>query len=48
MFGQCLHRDFFSYFKTECFLLHSFCKVKEVRDAVHKYIRFYNDQRTKK
>ncbi|WP_416333770.1 IS3 family transposase [Bacillus smithii] len=37
--------NLFSYFKTECFLLHSFCKVKEVKDAVHKYIRFYNLQR---
>ncbi|MBE3570045.1 MAG: IS3 family transposase [Bacillales bacterium] len=37
-----MHGDFFSHFKTECFLLlHSFGKVKEVKDAVHKYVRHY-------
>ncbi|MFS0638461.1 IS3 family transposase, partial [Mesobacillus foraminis] len=32
-------------FKSECFYLYSFRTSEEVKDAVSKYIRFYNHQR---
>ncbi|MBT2756819.1 IS3 family transposase [Mesobacillus foraminis] len=37
--------NFFSHFKSECFYLYSFRTSEEVKDAVSKYIRFYNHQR---
>lgn len=37
--------NFFSHFKSECFYLYSFRTSEEVKDAVNKYIRFYNHQR---
>ncbi|WP_368653707.1 IS3 family transposase [Ornithinibacillus sp. 4-3] len=40
--------SFFSHFKSECFNLYSFKIGKEVKDAVNKYIRFYNYQRFQK
>lgn len=40
--------NFFSHFKTECFNLYSFRTSEEVKDAVKKYIRFYNNQRFQK
>lgn len=40
--------NFFSHFKTECFYLYSFRTAEEVKDAVKKYIRFYNHQRFQK
>jgi putative transposase len=40
--------NFFSHFKTECFYLYSFKKTEEVKEAVNKYIRFYNHQRFQK
>jgi transposase InsO family protein len=40
--------NFFSHFKSECFYLYSFKTAEEVRDAVKKYIRFYNHQRFQK
>ncbi|MBY6267224.1 IS3 family transposase, partial [Parageobacillus thermoglucosidasius] len=50
--GNCLDNacmeDFFSHFKAECFHLYSFRTAEEVKDAVHKYIRFYNHQRFQK
>ncbi|MGG3898045.1 IS3 family transposase, partial [Aeribacillus composti] len=48
LFGHCLQENFFSHFKAECFHLYSFHKAEEVKDAVHKYIRFYNHQRFQK
>ncbi|MGG6437691.1 IS3 family transposase, partial [Saccharococcus caldoxylosilyticus] len=50
--GNCLDNacmeNFFSHFKAECFNLYSFRTAEEVKDAVHKYIRFYNHQRFQK
>lgn len=50
--GNCLDNacmeNFFSHFKAECFHLYSFRTAEEVKDAVHKYIRFYNHQRFQK
>ncbi|WP_409993678.1 IS3 family transposase [Saccharococcus caldoxylosilyticus] len=50
--GNCLDNacmeNFFSHFKTECFNLYSFRTDEEVKDTVHKYIRFYNHQRFQK
>ncbi|WP_425265913.1 IS3 family transposase [Anoxybacillus pushchinoensis] len=50
--GNCLDNacmeNFFSHFKEECFHLYSFRTAEEVKDAVHKYIRFYNHQRFQK
>ncbi|WP_374718036.1 IS3 family transposase, partial [Neobacillus sp.] len=50
--GNCLDNasmeNFFSHFKAECFNLHSFRKAKEVKDAIHKYIRFYNHNVSKR
>jgi len=40
--------NFFSHFKTECFYLYSFRTADEVKDAVNRYIRFYNHQRFQK
>ncbi|WP_316572955.1 IS3 family transposase [Neobacillus sp. YIM B06451] len=40
--------NFFSHFKSECFNLYSFRTAEEVKDAVNKYIRFYNHQRFQK
>ncbi|NUK30501.1 IS3 family transposase [Parageobacillus sp. VR-IP] len=40
--------NFFSYFQSECFHLYFFRTAKEVKYAVHKYIRFYNHQRFQK
>ncbi|GAA0414928.1 hypothetical protein GCM10008934_02240 [Virgibacillus salarius] len=40
--------NFFSHFKSECFNLYSFRTGEEVRNAVNKYIRFYNHQRFQK
>jgi transposase InsO family protein len=40
--------SFFSHFKSECFHLHPFRSPKEVKDAVNRYIRFYNHQRFQK
>lgn len=40
--------NFFSHFKSECFHLHSFHTVDEVKTAVQQYIRFYNHQRFQK
>lgn len=37
--------NFFSHFKSECFYLYTFQTVEEVKDAVDKYIHFYNYQR---
>ncbi|WP_244404781.1 IS3 family transposase [Saccharococcus caldoxylosilyticus] len=50
--GNCLDNacmeNFFSHFKAECFNLYSFRTAEEVKDAVHKYIRFYNHQSFRK
>jgi putative transposase len=50
--GNCLDNacmeNFFSHFKAECFHLYAFRTAEEVKDAVHKYIRFYNHQRFQK
>jgi putative transposase len=47
--GNCLDNasmeNFFSHFKAECFNLYSFRTAEEVKNAVKKYIRFYNHQR---
>ncbi len=40
--------NFFSHFKSECFHLHSFHTIDEVKTAVQRYIRFYNHQRFQK
>ncbi|WP_263492206.1 IS3 family transposase [Bacillus sp. RAR_GA_16] len=40
--------NFFSHFKAECFHLTSFRTSEEVKNAVHKYILFYNHQRFQK
>ncbi len=40
--------NFFSHFKSECFNLFSFRSAEEVKQAVQKYIRFYNHQRFQK
>ncbi|PLR95904.1 IS3 family transposase [Bacillus sp. T33-2] len=37
--------NFFSHFKSECFHLYSFQTAEEVKDAVRRYIGFYNHQR---
>jgi putative transposase len=37
--------NFFSHFKADCFHLYSFRTVEEVKDAIHKYIRFDHHQR---
>jgi putative transposase len=50
--GNCLDNAcmeiFFSHFKAECFNLYSFRTAEEVKEAVYKYIRFYNHQRFQK
>lgn len=40
--------NFFSHFKTECIYLYSSKTAEAVKDAVCKYIRFYNHQRFQK
>lgn len=40
--------SFFSHFKSECFRLYSFKSSKKVKDAVKKYMYFYNHQRFQK
>ncbi len=40
--------NFFHHFKAECFHLYAFRTFEEVKDVVHKYIRFYNHQRFQK
>ncbi|WP_026585320.1 IS3 family transposase [Bacillus sp. J33] len=40
--------NFFSHFKTECFYLYSFKTAQEVKDALKKYMRFYNHGRFQK
>ncbi|WP_407675604.1 IS3 family transposase [Peribacillus glennii] len=37
--------NLFSHFKSECFHLYSHQTAEEVKDAVRRYIRFYNYQR---
>ncbi|ATO48022.1 transposase [Brevibacillus laterosporus DSM 25] len=47
--GNCLDNacieGFFGHLKTECLYLHSFQTDKEVEEALHGYINFYNQQR---
>ncbi|OEF95966.1 integrase, partial [Vulcanibacillus modesticaldus] len=47
--GNCLDNasmeNFFSHFKAECFHLYSFRTTEEVKNAVKRYIRFYNHHR---
>ncbi|MEH7351679.1 IS3 family transposase [Gottfriedia acidiceleris] len=50
--GNCLDNasmeSFFSHFKTECFYRYHFETSQEVKIAVNKYIKFYNNKRFQK
>jgi putative transposase len=47
--GNCLDNacieSFFSHLKSECLYLHNFETDEEVQNAIHSYIRFYNNKR---
>ncbi|WP_369603962.1 IS3 family transposase [Priestia megaterium] len=40
--------SFFSHFKSECFHIHPFQTARQVKDAVHQYMHFYNHERFQK